>query len=83
METDSWVTVLTVTNFVILIVFLILVTVAIIKVNRFSTQLDTETANIKATLGRLVRELNEIFTSKNKVDKEQSDTIRFMSGKHL
>lgn len=82
METD-WVTVLTVTNFVILIVFLILVTVAIIQINRFSTQLDTETANIKATLGRLVRELNEIFTSQNRVDREQSDKIRFISGKHL
>jgi len=83
MDTDSWVTILTVTNFVILIVFLILVTVVIIKVNRFSTKLDTDTTNIKATLGRLVRELNEIFTSQNRVDREQSDKIRFMSGKHL
>lgn len=78
-DTIDWVTVLSLTNFIIVIVFAVLITVSRVQVNQISEKVDTEMKQMRATLGRLVKELNDVFEKQSNIDKEQSDKLMYFS----
>jgi energy-converting hydrogenase Eha subunit H len=72
----DWVQSLTTFNTIVCIALIALMTYVIIRVNQVCKRVDTVALDIRATIGRLIKELNAVHKTHSTVDQSQSDEIR-------
>jgi hypothetical protein len=78
---SSWQTALIIFNTIVAIVAIMMCTYFVVKVRSVCAKLEEYNTDVKATIGRLIRELNKVYRVDTKHEAQQNTEIAALKSK--